>query len=95
MSDLLRRMSLIIGGMLFFISLILGIVSHGGITGAVLFRSLMVLILGTMTVGIFFRFFSNILYNFVVEKMEESQQEADELNAVESEDIPLEELPKR
>jgi len=93
MSDLLRRLSLIIGGMLFFVSLIFGILAHGGITGTVLFRSLMVLILSTMTIGIFFRYFANILYNFVVEKMEESQKETEELEDSDPNPIPsLEDL---
>lgn len=75
MNDVLKQLSLLIGGVLFFIALVTGIVSNNGVNGEVLFRSLMVFFISTMTVGIFFRFFAGILYNFVVQKMEETRQE--------------------
>lgn len=79
MNDVLKKLSLLIGGVMFFISLVLGIISNNGVNGMVLFRALMVLFLSTMTVGIFFRYFAGILYNFVIQKMEENQEEADEV----------------
>jgi uncharacterized membrane protein (DUF106 family) len=78
-NDVLKKLSLLIGGVMFFISLVLGIISNNGVNGMVLFRALMVLFLSTMTVGIFFRYFAGILYNFVIQKMEENQEEADEV----------------
>lgn len=79
MNDVLKQLSLLIGGILFFIALITGIMTHNGVNGEVLFRALMVFFISTMTVGIFFRFFAGVLYNFVVHKMEETRREEAEL----------------
>lgn len=80
MNDVLKQLSLLIGGVLFFISLVTGIVTHNEVTGEVLFRALIVFFVSAMTVGIFFRFFAGILYNFVVQKMEETRQEEESLH---------------
>lgn len=72
-------MSLLIGGVLFFLSLVTGIITHNGVSGEVLFRALIVFFISTMIVGIFFRFFAGVLYNFVVQKMDETRKEEAEL----------------
>ncbi|MDD2237688.1 MAG: hypothetical protein PHP44_04985 [Kiritimatiellae bacterium] len=79
MNDVLKQLSLLIGGVLFFLSLLTGIITHNGVSGEVLFRALMVFFISTMTIGIFFRFFAGVLYNFVVQKMDETRKEEAEL----------------
>ena len=79
MNDVLKQLSLLIGGVMFFIALVIGIITHNGVDGEVLFRALMVFFISAMTIGIFFRYFAGILYNFVVQKMEETRKEEDAL----------------
>ncbi|NCD33591.1 MAG: hypothetical protein EOL87_09295 [Spartobacteria bacterium] len=78
MTDILKMISFIVGGVLFIISLALGMASNDGVTTDVAFRSIIVFIIGTTVTGIFFRFFASVLYNFVIERMEEQDMIEDE-----------------
>jgi hypothetical protein len=87
-NSVLKQLSLIAGAVVFFLMLLLGILSHDGVTWPVLFRAIMGFFITAITFGIFFRFFAGVLYNFVLDKMEETKRQTEEL---ETEPPPSEE----
>jgi len=73
MSSVLKQLALLIGGLLFLVALGLGLM-HGLPIPVVLFRATMVFLIGSVAIGVFFRFFATILYNFVLDKMEDDRR---------------------
>ena len=73
MSDVLINLSKIIGLCLALLSLLVGIMQRLPIW-TVLFRSVIVLTVGSVVVMAFFRFFNIVLYRFLAEKLNEHRE---------------------
>ena len=100
MSAVLVQISVAIGGLAFVLSLALCTIRGIPIMTAI-FRGAIVMCLVTLCVGVFFRFFTSILYGFVKQKVlekaaehaEDSESEEGD-NEPEAEPVPEEDEPK-
>ncbi len=77
MSSILKQLALLIGGILFLVALGLALLSGAPLLEA-LYRALIVLLLGSVAVALFFRYFAGILYKFVIERVTEPPSPAAE-----------------
>jgi ABC-type dipeptide/oligopeptide/nickel transport system permease subunit len=74
MSAVLIQISVAIGGVAFLISLAVGLIAGVTMLTAI-YRSVIVMMMTTLIVALFFRFFTSVLYRFVKEKVVERTQE--------------------
>lgn len=82
MNSALVQISIAIGFLLFTIALVVGLLTGQPLFTAV-WRSLMVMLLGSITVTLFFRFFASVLFRFIAEQQrlrEEAERQAAEKN---------------
>jgi Kef-type K+ transport system membrane component KefB len=80
MNSALVQISVAIGFLLFTIALVVGLVTDQPVFTAV-WRALMVMLLGSIAVTLFFRFFARVLFRFIAEQQrlreEAERQEAE------------------
>lgn len=80
MNSALVQISIAIGFLLFTISLVVGLLTNQPLFTAV-WRALMVMLLGSISVTLFFRFFAHVLFRFIAEQQrlreEAERQEAE------------------
>ncbi len=81
MSSILGQLAIAIGGIMFILSMILSLTNGVSLLPA-LYRGVMIMCLCTIIVVVFFRFFTQLLYRFVNDRMKE--QQADQANAKEA-----------
>ncbi|OGV65237.1 MAG: hypothetical protein A2283_05440 [Lentisphaerae bacterium RIFOXYA12_FULL_48_11] len=68
MSNVLKQLSVAIGGLLFVVVLIVGFLLDIPLAVSV-FRATVVMCVGSIVVALFFRFFAGVLYRFVAEQI--------------------------
>ena len=68
MSTVLAQLAVAIGGIVFILAVVLAMVNGVPLLSAVL-RAIAVMCFASMFAAIFFRFFTNILYKFVAQRM--------------------------
>lgn len=96
MNSALVQISIVIGFLLFAIALAVGLLTSQPLFTA-LWRALMVMILGSITVTLFFRFFASVLFRFIEEQQrlrEEAERKEAEKNK-ENKDRAKERAPAR
>lgn len=81
MSSILGQLAIAIGGIMFILSMILSLTNGVSLLPA-LYRGVMIMCLCTIIVVVFFRFFTQLLYRFVNDRMKE--QQADQAKAKEA-----------
>ena len=74
MSSILGQLAIAIGGIMFILSMILSL-ANGVTLLPALYRAVMIMCLCTIIVVVFFRFFTQLLYRFVNDRMKEQQAE--------------------
>ena len=68
MSNVLKQLSVAVGGILFVVVLVMGLCLDIPLLVAV-FRATVVMCVGSIIVAVFFRFFAGVLYRFVAEQI--------------------------
>ena len=88
MSNVLKQLSVAVGGVLFVIVLVMCICLDIPLLVAV-FRATVVMCLGSIIAALFFRFFAGVLYRFVAEQiLQQRKAKKDKAQAGRDSEIP-------
>ena len=73
MNAALQKIAAVVGFILFAVALTIGLLREVPVLAA-LYRALMIMIIGSVAVGLFFQFFAKILYQFIDEQRRQAEQ---------------------
>lgn len=77
MNTALQKIAAAIGFFLFVFTLAIGLLRDVPVLSA-LYRAVMIMLLGSVVMGLFFQFFARVLYQFIDEQRRQAEQAATE-----------------